>query len=59
MSPRTDVVALVVGLLACALAGLGLWAAFGTVTWSAVTLAVPILLVVVGLVGLLASRPRT
>lgn len=59
MTPRSDVVALVVGLLACALAGLGLWEAFGTVSWSAVTVAVPILLVLVGVVGLLASRPRT
>ncbi|MFP5415622.1 MAG: hypothetical protein ACLGHZ_01890 [Actinomycetes bacterium] len=59
MKPRTDVVALVVGLLACAIAGLGLWEAFGTLSWSAVTVAVPILLVAVGVVGLWASRQRS
>lgn len=58
MTPRrrSDVVGLLTGLMACALAGLGLWAAFGTVAWSVVAVAAPIVLVVLGVVGLLASR---
>ncbi|MDO5533181.1 MAG: hypothetical protein Q4F65_00825 [Propionibacteriaceae bacterium] len=56
MRPRTDVVALVVGLIAVAVAALGLWAAFGAVSWPAVAIAAPLALVVVGLVGLVASR---
>lgn len=56
---RTDVVALVVGLVAVAIAALGLWAAFGTVNWAMVAVAAPVSLVVVGLVGLLASRGRS
>lgn len=59
MRPRTDVVALVSGLLACSLAALGLWAAFGAVTWSLVAVAAPVLLVVVGLIGLVASRKKS
>lgn len=59
MKPRTDVVALVAGLLALSLAGLGLWAAFGTVSWAGVMIAAPVLLVVYGLIGLFASRSRS
>ncbi|MFT3875426.1 MAG: hypothetical protein QM708_03205 [Propioniciclava sp.] len=59
MRPRTDVVALVSGLLACVLAVLGLWAAFGTVAWSSVAVAAPISLVAVGLIGLIASREKS
>ncbi len=59
MKPRTDVVALVVGLVVVALGALGLWAAFGVVNWSAVAIAAPISLVAFGLVGLLASRSKS
>lgn len=59
MKPRTDVVALVLGLVAVTLGGLGLWAAFGTVSWSAVAVAAPLCLVVFGLLGLVASRGRS
>lgn len=59
MKPRTDVVALVVGLLAVALAVLGLWAAFGVVNWAAVAVAAPVSLVAFGLVGLFASRGKS
>lgn len=55
---RPDVVALVTGLLAIALALLGLWAAFGSVNWSAVAVLAPVSLVVFGLVGLVASRGK-
>ena len=58
MKPRADVVALVIGLMSFLLAALGLWAAFGTVSWAGVGLAVPLCLVAVGVVGLLASRNR-
>ena len=59
MRPRTDVVALVVGLVAVALGALGLWAAFGTVDWGAVAVAALASLVVFGLVGLIASRGKS
>ena len=59
MNGRGDVLGLVVGLLAVALAALGLWEAFGTVVWSAVAIAAPLLVVIVGLVGLLASRGKS
>ena len=58
MTPRGDVLGLVVGLLAVALAVLGLWQAFGTVSWSAVAIVAPLLVVMVGLIGLLASRGK-
>lgn len=56
MNRRPDVVALLAGLIACAVAALGLWAGFGTVSWPAVTVAAPLCLVVIGLIGLIASR---
>lgn len=58
MTPRPDVLALVVGILACALAALGLWGAFFPLSWPTLTVAAPVVLVLVGVVGLLASRPR-
>ncbi len=58
MTPRADVLALVVGLLSLLLAGLGLWLAFGSVNWAWVGIAAPLVLVAVGLLGLAASRPR-
>ncbi|HHU38955.1 MAG TPA: hypothetical protein GXZ45_06735 [Propionibacterium sp.] len=59
MTPRTDVVALVVGLVAIALAALGLWAGFGVVNWATVAIAAPVSLVVFGLIGLFASRGKS
>lgn len=56
---RPDTIALVVGLMALAIAALGLWHAFGTVNWSAVGIAFPILLVLVGVSGLATTRPRS
>lgn len=58
MNARGDVLGLLVGLLALALAALGLWESFGAVAWSAVAIAAPLLLVVIGLIGLLASRGK-
>ncbi len=58
MKPRADVVALVIGLISLMLAALGLWAAFGQVSWAAVGLAAPVCLVVIGALGLLVSRHR-
>lgn len=56
---RVDVVSLVVGLLLTAVAGLGLWAALGqTVDWDLIKVAAPLVLVVVGIVGLSLSRNR-
>ncbi len=59
MKPRTDVTALVAGLLACALAVLGLWGAFGVIAWSLVAVITPLILVIVGVIGLFASRERS
>lgn len=56
MNRRPDVLALLTGLIACAVAVLGLWAGFGTISWSAVTVAAPLCLVAIGLIGLIASR---
>ncbi len=56
MTGRVDVVALVVGLILLAWAGLGLWLAFGSVDWALLGVALPALLVVLGLLGLLLSR---
>lgn len=59
MTGRVDIPALVVGLLGLMLAGLGLWRAFGAVNWSLVGVAIPLVLVLVGLLGLVLSRPRS
>lgn len=59
MNRRTDVTALVVGLVCLVLAGLGLWRAFGTVNWAWVGVGTPLVLVLVGLLGLMLSRPRS
>ncbi|MDO5629779.1 MAG: hypothetical protein Q4G43_15795 [Mobilicoccus sp.] len=56
MKRSADVAGLVIGLLALAIGGLGLWAALGTVVWSAVAVLAPVLLVAFGLIGILASR---
>ena len=58
MTRRTDVTALVVGLVLLVLAGLGLWTSFGTVNWAWAGVGAPLALVIVGLVGLTLSRPR-
>jgi len=58
VTARPDAVALVVGLLALLLAGLGLWSALGTVNWSWVGVAAPLSLVALGLIGLAASRTK-
>lgn len=56
MKPAADVTALVVGLIGLLIAALGLWTAFGTVTWTLVAAGTPFLLVACGLIGLFASR---
>lgn len=58
MNRRADVTSLVIGLLTLVLAALGLWMSFGLVNWTWVGLAAPLFLVIVGLLGLLVSRPR-
>jgi hypothetical protein len=51
-----DVAALNAGLVFTGLAGLALWSAFGTVSWPVVSVAAPLALVAIGLLGLLLSR---
>lgn len=56
---RVDVVSLLTGLLFAALAGLALWWSITkTVDWDLVRIGAPLVLVVVGVVGLLLSRNR-
>jgi len=54
-----DVASLVVGLLACLLAAIALWTAFGSVNWALVSLAAPIALITVGLLGLILARKNS
>jgi hypothetical protein len=54
---RLDSVSLVLGLLCTALALAGLWLSIGgRVDWSTVKIAAPLTLVLIGIVGLTASR---
>jgi hypothetical protein len=55
---RADVTGLTAGLLFLVLAAVALWAAFGTVDWTAVGLALPFALVAIGMLGLNLTRPR-
>lgn len=60
MNRRPDTVSLVLGLLTTALALGGLWLSIGgTVEWSTLKIAAPLTLVVIGVIGLAASRPRS
>ncbi len=57
MNSRPDTVSLVLGLLCTALALGGLWLSVGgTVDWSTVRIAAPLVLVLIGVVGLVVSR---
>lgn len=57
---RVDVVALVAGLLLTGTASVSLWLAFmGSIDWHLVSIATPVVLVVVGVLGLALSRSRT
>ena len=56
---QRDVVALVFGLLLTGVAGAALWTTVvGGLSWSTLTTAAPLALVVIGVVGLLLSRRR-
>ncbi|MBO0812498.1 MAG: hypothetical protein J2P23_10690 [Microlunatus sp.] len=60
MKRRPDAVSVVLGLLATMLAIGGLWLSLGgNVDWSALRVAAPLVLVLVGIIGLAASRPRS
>ena len=60
MNRRPDSVSLVLGLLATALAIGGLWLSFGgNLDWSTLKVAAPLTLVLIGIIGLAASRPRS
>lgn len=59
MRRRADGPALVTGIVFTLLAGLGLWMAFGTVRWSAVGVALPAALVLLGVLGLALWSPRS
>ena len=57
MNNRLDTVSLVLGLLCTGLALGGLWLSIGgSVDWSTVKIAAPLTLVLIGIVGLAASR---
>ncbi len=53
---RADVTGLTAGLLFLLLAAVALWAAFGTVDWTSVGLALPFALVALGMLGLNLTR---
>ena len=53
---RLDVTALNAGLLLAAVAVLGFWGAFGEIDWQLVSIAAPLSLVVIGVLGLALSR---
>jgi hypothetical protein len=60
MNKRPDAVSLVLGLLATLLAVGGLWLSIGgNVDWSTIKVAAPLTLVLIGIIGLAASRPRS
>lgn len=60
MNRSIDTTAVIVGLLALVVATIGLWEAFGIVDWATAGVVAPVLLIVVGLVGLLTTRtPKT
>jgi hypothetical protein len=60
MRRRPDAVSLVLGLLATILAIGGLWLSLGgSVNWTTLKIAAPLVLVLVGIIGLAASRPRS
>ncbi|QDP95613.1 hypothetical protein FOE78_06570 [Microlunatus elymi] len=61
MNRRPDTVSLILGLLTTALALGGLWLALGGkgFDWSTLKVAAPLTLVVIGIIGLAASRPRS
>lgn len=56
---RPDTVSLVLGLLTTPLAMAGLWLSFGgNLDWNTVKIAAPLILVLIGIVGLTVSRSR-
>lgn len=60
MKRRPDAVSVILGLLATVLALGGLWLSFGgNVDWSTLRIAAPLTLVLIGIIGLAASRPRS
>lgn len=60
MKRRPDAVSVVLGLLATILALGGLWLTFGgRVEWSTLRIVAPLVLVLIGIIGLAAARPRS
>lgn len=60
MKRRPDALSVVLGLLATILALGGLWLSFGgSVDWSTLRIAAPLVLVLIGIIGLAAARPRS
>jgi hypothetical protein len=56
---RPDTVSLILGLLATPLALAGLWLSFGGhLGWNTVKIAGPVILVLIGIIGLVVSRSR-
>lgn len=60
MKRRPDAFSVVLGLLATILAVGGLWLSFGgSVEWSTLRIVAPLVLVLIGIIGLAAARPRS
>lgn len=58
MRRTVDTTALIVGLLFLVISAVGLWSAFGSPDWSLLGVALPLALVVIGVVGLSSTRNR-
>lgn len=56
---KLDIAAFGLGALALTFGGLALWASFGEVSWLPVSRALPVVLIVIGIVMLILSRLRT
>lgn len=57
---RLDAVSLILGLLVTVLAAGGLWHSLGgDISWSMIKIAAPLILVLIGIIGLAVSRPRS
>jgi len=60
MKRRPDAVSVILGLMATILALGGLWLSFGgSIEWSTLRIAAPLVLVLIGIIGLVAARPRS
>ena len=56
---KPDIAAFGLGAVAIIVGGLALWASYGDIAWAWVVRAAPVALIVIGILMLVLSRPRT